>query len=217
MSVSPPWCRPRCVARPCRSAIRYLEASPWPSKPQRATGWTPPLWSLSLVRMLGSLRLLSLIRRCLFFLNLCCRVAIRRRLPAEWSIPRSRITDWMGGSSGPRSLPSSLWMTLSVTMKAVLWLFTINPAAVSSVRRWFQAWMVRWASCMGSVWLPSKPMSSTHPLRWSSGNARWKLPRMGWRKVLARSGACGHPAATPVVAWNQGLSSPSAKMALCPV
>ena len=77
------WCRPKCVARPCRSAIRYLGASPWPSKPQKATGWTPPLWSLSLVRMLGSLRLRSLIRLCLFFLNLCWRVAMRLLLPAE--------------------------------------------------------------------------------------------------------------------------------------
>ena len=74
---------PRCVASPCRSAILYRGASPWPSKPQKATGWTPPRWSRSLVRMLGSLRLRSLIRLCLFFLNLCWRVAMRLLLPAE--------------------------------------------------------------------------------------------------------------------------------------
>ena len=81
------------------------------------------------MRRLGSLRLRSLILRCLFLRNRCCSVAILLLLPAEWSIPKSLITVWIGGSFGLSSLANSLWMVLSVTMKAVLWLLTTNPTA----------------------------------------------------------------------------------------
>ena len=55
------------------------------------------------VRRLGNLRLRSLIRRCLFLRKRCWRVVILRRWLAEWSMPRSLMTVWIGGSCGPSS------------------------------------------------------------------------------------------------------------------
>ena len=81
----------------------------------------------------------------------------------------------------------------------------------------FQAVVNLVANACASVWLPLKPMLSTQPFKFR----RWYLAgngaRMGWRKVLASTGAWGQPAATPVVTWNQELSSESASMALGPV
>ena len=119
---------------PSHGPIRALRMGPATPGGGLSAGWTPPRCRRSLVRRLGSLRLRSLILRCLFLRNRCCSVAILRRLPAEWSMPKSRITVWIGGSLGLMRLASSLWMVLSVTMKAVLWLLTTNPTPFSPSR-----------------------------------------------------------------------------------
>ena len=63
--------------------------------------------------------------------------------------------------------------------------------------------MCRQGCLRSGFWrLPSKPMSSTQPLRWSSGWFAWKGLRIGCKKALASNGACGH-----LVTWNQWLSS----------
>ena len=174
------------MARACPRPCRYLGASPWPSNPHIATGCTPPRWSLSLFLRFGSLRDLSLMRRCLFLLKRCFKVAMRRLLPAEWSMPRSLMTVCMGGSSETSSFASASCVVLSVTMKAVLLLLTLSPAALSWSRNSCQAVTTLVARMSASLWLPSNPMLSTQPLSVRSGWLAWK----GARRLGT---TCRHP------------------------
>ena len=173
-----------------------------------------PLSNLSRTPSKGIRSLLSCLTRFCALCCLCFCVAMRRRRQAVLSIPRSFTTMATVGSSS--FLESSIcWVTLScVVMIADFFKDKENPMLGKD----FSQDTKSLQGLQGQVWRsPATDTSSTHTSHCKTPILSLNLRMIGIITTLAKTGAMGHPARTPLCAQMGSLAMDSLTITRHPV